>query len=226
MSKISLAFVDDHPILLDGLVRIFSGFEDFTVIAKASSAIDATKIPSLKKTDVVVLDLNMPGNAFEAISKISTEHPETKVIAFTASVNIDHAVQALEAGASGYVLKGSTADELVEAIRSVVRGETFITQSFASKVIQALRNSSLRKMAAQAIRLSVREDQIVRLLLRGRTNKEIANQLSISEKTVKHYMTILMQKLNARNRIEVVLAAQNLPGAANGHEASSARYVN
>ena len=89
-------------------------------------------------------------------------------------------------------------------------GETFISQSFASKVIMALRNESMRRIAAQAIKLSIREEQVVKLLLRGRTNKEIATGLGITEKTVKHYMTVLMQKLQVRNRLEVVIAAQKL----------------
>ncbi|MEF9606103.1 response regulator transcription factor, partial [Paracoccus sp. PXZ] len=113
-----------------------------------------------------------------------------------------------------YVIKGSTATDLAEAIRTVMRGETFVSHTFASKVIAALQNASLRKRALQAIRLNMREEQIVRLLLRGRTNKEIGQQLRISEKTVKHYMSILMQKLHARNRIEVVLAAQKLQAEA------------
>lgn len=123
-------------------------------------------------------------------------------------------MKAFEAGAIGYVLKGSTDEELMQAIETVLAGETFITPSFASKVISALRTSAMPRSAPQAVRLSVREDQIVRLLLLGRTNKEIAHRLQISEKTVKHYMTLLMQKLHARNRVEVVLAAQELGGFA------------
>lgn len=216
----TLAFVDDHPILLDGLVRIFSESTAFNIVGKGHTALDAVQIASTTNVDVIIIDLNMPGDVFDAIRTISAQRPETRIIAFTASMGIDHAVQALEAGASGYVLKGSTADELVRAIDTVVQGETFITQSFATRVITALRNASLRKLAAQAIKLSVREEQIVRLLLRGKTNKEIANQLQISEKTVKHYMTILMQKLNARNRIEVVLAAQRLDSGGAGQNGS------
>jgi DNA-binding NarL/FixJ family response regulator len=123
---------------------------------------------------------------------------------------VDSAIRALDAGASGYVLKGSSAHELIQAIESVCRGETYITQSFASQVIAGLRNAGLRRAAAEAVRFSIREDQIVRLLLRGLTNKAIAISLKISEKTVKNYMTILMQKLNARNRLEVVIAAQKM----------------
>lgn len=218
MARTAIAFVDDHPILLDGLTRIFSEHEDFDVVGRGSSIADLMQVAASGKAEVIVADLNMPGNVFEAIKALSTAYPAIKIVAFTASVGVDHAVQALEAGARGFVVKGSTAAELVDALQAVVEGETFITQSFATKVITALRNASLRKMAAQAIRLSAREDQIVKLLLRGKTNKEIASQLQISEKTVKHYMTILMQKLNARNRIEVVLAAQRLDGGVAGSE--------
>src|SRR5690606_34044240 len=178
------------------------------------------------RPNIILLDLNMPGDAFGAISQIRVSSPETKIIVFTASAGIGHAVRALDAGATGYVLKGSTADELMQAIDIVLTGETFITPSFASKVISALRNASLRKAAADRVRLSVREDQIVRLLLLGRTNREIAQRLQISEKTVKRYMTLLMQKLQARNRVEVVLAAQELGGFGTDRAAKPVGFLN
>ena len=105
-------------------------------------------------------------------------------------------------------MKGSSIQDLTNAIQSVVSGETYITQKFAARVIMALREASLRRNAERRNELSVREGQIARLLLRGKTNREIAAELSISEKTVKHYMSALMQKLNVRNRTEAVLAVQ------------------
>jgi len=210
MQRTSVAFVDDHPVLLEGLVANFSARADYAVVGIGSCAGDALTVATRQRPGVMVIDLNMPGDPFEVIAKITQFSPATKVLAFTASAGVDYAVRALEAGVSGYVLKGSSADELSDAIRKVLTGETFITPSFATKVIVALRDASLRKLAARAIKLSIREDQIVKLLLRGRTNKEIANQLNISEKTVKHYMTLLMQKLNVRNRLEVIIAAQKL----------------
>ena len=222
MASISVAFVDDHPVLLDGIASMFTTGTDFDVVAVGSSAADALAIASAQAPDVLVVDLSMPGNVFGAIAEIVGKAQGTKVLAFTAMTGIEYAVQALDAGASGYILKGSTADELKQGIRAVHCGETFITPSFANKVIVALRSASLRKVAAQAIKLSIREEQIIRLLLRGRTNKEIALSLSISEKTVKHYMTLLMQKLSARNRIEVVIAAQKLE--ADNAERTSSRH--
>lgn len=206
----SLAFIDDHPILLEGLASIFDPLTDYKVVGRGKTAEDALEVTMTNQVDVLIMDLNMPGDAFGIIAKIGQQRPQTKVIAFTASAGADHAVRALDAGAHGYVIKGSPCDELIRAICAVVAGETYITQSFAGKVVSEMRLAALRKTAAQAIRLSVREEQILRLLLRGYTNREIANVLKISEKTVKHYMTILMQKLNARNRIEVVLAAQRM----------------
>jgi DNA-binding NarL/FixJ family response regulator len=108
------------------------------------------------------------------------------------------------------VLKSSTELELLTAIQSVLRGENFINPCFAAEVVQTLRAAALRRLAPGRPHLNVRENQIIALLLRGLTNQEIADTLSISVKTVKHYMTLLMQKLSARNRLEVVIAAQKL----------------
>lgn len=210
VEKISVACVDDHPVLLEGLQSIISETGKYSVVASGKCSSDAVEIANRAKPQVLILDLNMPGDVFHAIGVIREASPATRILAFTASAAIDHAVRALDAGATGYVLKGSNDEELMQAIEAVVAGETFITPSFASKVIAALRDVSAQGSAARKIKLSVREDQIVRLLLLGRTNKEIAQKLKISEKTVKHYMSLLMQKLQARNRVEVVLAAQEL----------------
>ena len=212
----SIAFIDDHPILREGLVSLFSNYEDFAVVGSGASAADALTIATEKQPDVLLIDLQMPGNALDAIARIRMKSPSIIIMAFTASDRIDHAINALEAGANGYVLKGSTAGELTAAINSVIAGETFVTPSLASKVIAALRLPSAR--VAGNPHLSVREDQIVKLLLKGCTNKAIAARLNISEKTVKHYMTLLMQKLDARNRLEVVLAAQKLSNAGNSRD--------
>jgi DNA-binding NarL/FixJ family response regulator len=150
----------------------------------------------------------MPGDVYAALATAIKASPSTKMIAFTAATGVDSAIRALDAGASGFVLKGSMPKELIQAISSVLSGETYITQNFASRVIAGLRDASLRRKAAEVVMLSIRERQIIRLLMNGKTNKEIAIAIKISEKTVKHYMTALMQKLQVRNRLEVVIAAQ------------------
>lgn len=214
MVKISIAVVDDHPLLMEGLAALMQRKAGFSLTAAGSAASDIYAITDKHRPDAMVVDLNMPGDAFRAIADAAKAAPEMKIIVFTASTNTDHAIKALEAGAKGYVLKGSSADDLIAAIEATCRGEIYITPSFAAKMIGALQSKALEKKAAQSTKLSVREDQIVRLLLCGKQNREIARALSLSEKTVKGYMTHLMHKLNARNRLEVVIAAQKLNPAA------------
>jgi DNA-binding NarL/FixJ family response regulator len=205
---VSVALVDDHPLLIEGIIALFSRAQNIEIASTGSSAKDIIDISSRFRPDVIIVDLSMPGDVFGAIATSIRVSPNTKVVAFTAASGVEAAIRALDAGANGYVRKGSSAQELIQAVEAVRHGETYITQSFANQVIAGLRNAPLRKVAAAAVRFSIREYQIVRLLLRGKTNRDIAIALRISEKTVKNYMTILMQKLNARNRLEVVIAAQ------------------
>ena len=210
MSTVSIGVVDDHPLMIEGILGLLSRAQGLEILSTGSTAKDIIDISARFHPDVIIVDLSMAGDVYEAIATSIKLSPTTKIVAFTAATGVDSAIRALDAGANGYVLKGSSAKELLQAIEAVRHGETYITQSFASQVIAGLRNASLRRVAAEAVRFSIREDQIVRLLLRGFTNKAIATSLKISEKTVKNYMTILMQKLNARNRLEVVIAAQAL----------------
>jgi DNA-binding NarL/FixJ family response regulator len=206
----SVALVDDHPLMIEAISSLLLRSGKFDVVATGASANDVVDICTRDMPQVIVVDLNMPGDIYTAISAAISASPSTKVIAFTAATGVDPAIRALDSGATGYVLKGSSSRELIDAITAAQSGETYITQHFASRVIASLRNTSLRRQAAEAVKLSIREKQIVHLLLHGKTNKEIALTIQISEKTVKHYMTLLMQKLQVRNRLEVVIAAQKL----------------
>lgn len=213
---VSVAFVDCDPILLEGLVSLYSGKSDLEIVAKGENAVDALKIVEEISPHVLVLDLSMPGNAMAAIERIGQNYQGTRIIVFTANSSIETAIQVLNFGVAGYVLKSSSANDLHEAIRAVHDGDIFVTAGFATKVMMAMKTADLRRCTQAQKRLSLREEQIVRYLLRGSTNREIAACLGISETTVKHYMTVLMQKLDARNRVEVVLAAQKLNAIADG----------
>ncbi|MFO6464703.1 response regulator transcription factor [uncultured Jannaschia sp.] len=208
---ITVAFIDDHPILLSGLCHLMSGNDEFKVVGTGCDADAIHDIVEAHHPDVLVADFSMPGNVLEAIAKTGRDFPDTRILAFSATCSIEKAIAILEAGATGFALKGSSLDDLTDAIRQVNKGENYITPSFAMKVVTGLREKARRKETHKRIAFSPREDQVLRLLLTGQTNKEIADALEISEKTVKHYMSILMQKLNVRNRLEVVLAAQSLP---------------
>lgn len=209
VKSISIGVVDSHPLQLAGINALFAGHPVFGIVASGNSTKDVDDIATRHKPDVMIVDLNMPNDPFAAITRARTMAPATKIVAFTSLANVNTVVRALDSGTSGYVLSTSDSNELIVAIEAVERGDTYIAPSLASQVITLLRTHSFRKVA-EAAKFSVREEQVVRLLLRGQTNKEIATSLSISERTVKHYMTILMQKLNVRNRLEFVIAAQKL----------------
>lgn len=205
---IRIAFVDDHPVLLKGMAAVFACEEGLEIVAEGESADAALEVVARHKPDVLITDLSMPGNVFGAITEISRTYPQTHVVVFTAFSSVDSVLKALDAGATGFVLKGGRIEEVIEAVSAVMRGELYITKQYAGQVLGGLRSREARERLNNAIRLSVREKQIVGHLMHARTNREIASELLLSENTVKYYMTGLMAKLNARNRMEVVLAAQ------------------
>lgn len=214
MHSISVAVIDDHPLMIEAITELLQKARaGFKIIGVGSAAQDIVQLCERNKPQIAVIDLLMPGDVYSALGNATRLSPATRFVAYTGSQGIDTAIRALDAGASGYVLKGSRPKELIDAISSVMLGETYITQNFASRVIAGLRDASLRRKAAEVVMLSIRERQIIRLLMNGKTNKEIAIAINISEKTVKHYMTALMQKLQVRNRLEVVIAAQKLEEA-------------
>lgn len=205
---VTLAFIDDHPVLLEGMTALFSCDPRFEVVAKGMSANDAMSVVRQHHPNLLFMDLSMPGDVFSAIGEIAENHSGTKVIVFTAFSSADSALRALDAGATGFVLKGGRVEEVLEAVDVVLRDEMYITKQYAGQVMSGLRHKARRNELARSVRLSVREKQVVGHLMTGQTNREIASNLSISEKTVKYYMSSLMTKLHARNRVEVVIAAQ------------------
>lgn len=222
MTKIDVAFVDDHPVLLEGICSVFSRKERFNVVARGDCADAARSIAAEFQPDLLFVDLNMGGDVYAAIRDINSGERRTKVVVYSAYTGTEQVLQALDSGASGFVSKHSISEELFGAVDAVMRGETFISPSCAAKVLSGLRNRSARTRTGEAAQLSQREREVVHELLNARSNKEIALKMSISEKTVKHYMTNLMAKLQARNRVEVALAAKSMAGVEPGGTEASA----
>lgn len=208
MMACKIAFTDDHPMLLQGMASLFANDTRFEVVGLGRNAGEAIEIARDQRPDILFIDLSMPGEVFAAIAEIVREHPVTRILVFTAFASVDSAMRALDAGATGFALKSSTFDELVEAIGMVAKGEIYVAPQFASQVFVGMRNRARNEEIRQARQLSIREKQIIGHLMQARTNREIASSLQISEKTVKHYMTALMSKLHARNRVELVIEAQ------------------
>jgi len=208
MNSISVALIDDHPLMIEAVSSLLKRAHGFKVIGAGAKAGDIVEICRQAHPDVAIVDLHLSGDAYAAIANAVAVSPSTKLVAYTASTGIDAAVRALNAGASGYVLKGSNPTELIQAICSVQSGETYITKTFDSRVIASLRDIVVRRKAAAAVILGIRERQIVRLLMRDKTNAEIAIAIGVSEEAVENHLTVLIQKLQARNRLEAAIAAQ------------------
>ena len=216
--RIRVAVIDDHPLFREGVSHTIRSSNLLEVIGEGATADDAVRIAKDELPDIVLLDVSMPGGGIEAARTIARVCPVVKTIMLTVSESEEHVTQALEAGAQGYVLKGTSGSELINTMRAVSRGESYVTPGLAARLL------SLSKRQAQGLaqdsdlpELTNREEQILDLVARGLTNKEIAKTLTISEKTVKHYMTNVMQKLQVRNRVEAVLAFQKKGNGARQH---------
>ncbi|RYG87119.1 MAG: response regulator transcription factor [Alphaproteobacteria bacterium] len=211
-----IAFVDDHPMLLRGIVGLFEDNRQFEVVGTAQTSVEAIALAGRERPDVLTLDLSMPGDVFSAIRVMSERLPTLRIVIFTAYDDVAMAVRAIDAGAHAFVLKGRPSDDLFEAIAAVQDGEFFVSPPFAQKLAAGTEGRAACLHAPQGPALSQREVEIVDLLMKGRSNKEIARELGLTEKTIKHYMTNLMTKLKVRNRLEVVIAMQSGTGVGIG----------
>lgn len=208
--KLTIAVVDDHPLMRAGIEYSVKNEPGFDVIATGSTADDAIRISDTLSPSVMLLDIDMPGGGLMAAKEIARRNPQIKILFLTVSERQEDVAAALEAGARGYILKGISGADLVRTINSVIHGETYITPEFAARLLASPFKSA--KSEAQKGHapddLTAREEQILTEVSRGLTNKEIGRKLELSEKTIKHYMSGVLQKLSARNRIEAVLLSK------------------
>lgn len=207
--RISIAVVDDHPILRHGLAAVLRNEPRFRFVAEGGSATEALQIAELHRPDIIILDLNIPGGGIEALKQIVLEFPSVRCIILTVCDSGDTAIGALNAGAQGYILKGVSGADLKSAILTVFNNESFVSPEFATKMLLAAQSRSQDTSIADS-RLSFRESQILREVAAGLSNRMVAEKLSISEKTVKHYMSSIMQKYGVSNRVSAVIAYQKV----------------
>jgi DNA-binding NarL/FixJ family response regulator len=197
---------DDHPLFREGVIHSLSLEDDIEIVGEAVDGIEAVRLATNLLPDLVVMDLGMPqGGGIEATRRIAASVPATAVLILTVSEDRDDLLQVLKAGAKGYVLKGVPADGLVHAVRAVTSGEVYVTPVLASSI---LREMTREERVDPFERLTPREQDILELVAEGLTNREIGEQLYLAEKTVKHYMTNVLQKLHVRSRVEAALLAQ------------------
>jgi two-component system, NarL family, nitrate/nitrite response regulator NarL len=207
---IRLAVVDDHPLMRKGIVQALSGEADLDVIGEGGSADEAVAIAENLLPDVMLIDINMEGGGLNALKRIAASCPAVACIVITVREDEETVSHALRVGARGYVLKGIGGSDLAKTIRSIHQGEVYITPSLAARLLRI--GTTKPDIGAPGQPrfdvLTAREDEILRLIAKGMINKEIGAALDISEKTVKHYVTNILQKLQVRNRVEAALLAR------------------
>jgi DNA-binding NarL/FixJ family response regulator len=204
----SVVIIDDHDLFRGGLRDILEA-EGINVAGEASDAERGIELIGELAPDVAVMDLNMPGmSGVDATREVTARNPVTKVLVLTISSDDQHIMDAMLAGASGYLLKDASVEELVGGIRAAARGESSISPRIASRVLARLREGG-GKSAPEALQadLSDREIEVLKLLAEGKGNAEIASELFISPKTVKNHIASILVKLQMENRIQAAVYA-------------------
>jgi len=205
---IRVAIIDDHPLFREGVVNALVGVKGIEVVGEGATAADALRIAQEHSPDVVLLDVMIAGGGIEATSNVVRAHPNVHIIMLTASDDEQHVASALKAGARGYLLKGSGGEEIVQAVRAIAAGDSYVAPNLAARLLCKKADKIEVTAADNHHNLTPREAEVLALLARGLSNKEIARAFSCTERTVKHHMTGIMQKLNVRNRVQAVLKYQ------------------
>ena len=200
MTAITVAIVDDHPLFREGVGAALSRL-GFDIVGTGSTREDAVAIAEQRRPDIMLVDISMPGGGLEAIHPILSKNSLQKIVVLTVSEFPEDATRALNSGARGYILKGVGARSLADSLTSVVAGETYVSPTLAAKMFSALKDISSREDQKHPLdTLTTREFEILTLVASGMSNKHVALQLDLQEKTVKYHMTKVLSKLNAPNR--------------------------
>jgi RNA polymerase sigma factor (sigma-70 family) len=208
--KIHVVIADDHTLFREGLAGIISGADDFQVVGQAGTMQEAVQLARDLLPDIILVDIDMPGGGLEAARIVAEDCPVTRIVILTSSEEDDHLIRALKLGARAYILKGVAARELIRILRAVWAGESYVPPMLAASLLLEMREAHAQQKQAVSLldELTPREREILESLAAGLSNKEIGEKLFLSEKTVKHYMTNVLQKLQVRNRVEAALLAQ------------------
>ncbi len=205
MRDLRIMLVDDHEVVRLGLKALIGRHPRFEVVGEAGTAEEALAKARVQKPDVVVMDVRLPGKSgIDATRDIVAALPDTKVIILTSYADDDLDIDAVAAGATGYVLKQIGSDDLVKALESVSLGEALLDPAMMNKAFARLREAARRDRGDAFKMLTEQEVKILALVARGRTNREIAGELHLSEKTVKNYVSSILAKLEVARRGEAV----------------------
>lgn len=209
MDKIKVLIADDHSMVRQGLKQILELENDLIVIAQASNGEEAIKLAREQKPDVILMDINMPGtNGLQAIKELKQDKHPSKIIVLTIHEDRQYLFKTIQMGAEGYVLKDAEPSVLIDAIRSVYSGESYIQSNMTKELVKEFNRITLReKDKNDESNLTSREIEVLELIAEGMINKEIAKQLYISEKTVKNHVSNIFRKLNVADRTQAAIYA-------------------
>jgi len=203
MSETRILIVDDHEVVREGLRALLNRKEGFAVVGEAGSVEQAIAEAAKMEPDVIVMDVRLPdGSGIEACREIRQARPQTKVIMLTSYADEDAVFASILAGAAGYLLKQTRGNALADAIASVMRGESLLDPAVTQKVLERVRTAGQRSEDDPLSALTEQEHKILLLIAEGKTNKEIADEVFLSDKTVKNYVSNILSKLNLRRRSE------------------------
>lgn len=212
MKPVRLLLVDDHELFRKGLASLLGRYSEFRVVGEAGSGAEALSKAKELKPDIVLMDIYMPGESgLEITRKIREALPAAKIVILTISEEDRNLFEAIKAGAHGYLLKKIELAELLEMLRGVSRGEAPISRATAARILEEFaRRARVEPPAPAAERLSRKEREVIELVAKGMTNKEIGNRLGISENTVKNHLKNILDKLHLENRVQAAaFALQN-----------------
>ena len=203
---IRILIADDHPIVREGLIAVLETQPDSEIVGEANTGAQAVELAAALQPDVILLDLELPKlDGVAALHAIRATNPQARAIIFTAFDTDERILSAVQAGAQGYLLKGAPRDELFQAIRVVYNGGSLLQPVVAARLLRQVSSAPVLPDT-----LTERELEVLRLLAKGRQNKEIANELVISERTVKFHVSAILAKLGVGNRTEAVSKAAQL----------------
>jgi two-component system response regulator DevR len=201
--QLRLLVVDDHEVVRQGLVALLARRDRFQVVAEAGTVEEALDATRRYQPDLVVMDVRLPdGSGIEACREIRAEYPTTRVVMLTSYPDEEAVLSAIIAGASGYLLKQIRARDLVAALESVGRGESLLDPAVTEKVLERVRRIASGTYQDELAQLTAQEQKILMLVAEGKTNKEIAAEVFLSDKTVKNYVSSILSKLNLERRAQ------------------------
>jgi two-component system response regulator DevR len=215
--SLSLMIVDDHEVVRQGLVALLGRRPEFHVVAEAGTVAEAVAAARRFRPDLLVMDVRLPdGSGIEACREIRSELPDTRVVMLTSYPDEDAVLAAIVAGASGYLLQQVRARDLVAGLEAVGRGESLLDPAVTGRVLERIRRIATADQPDELAQLTSQEQKILLLVAEGKTNKQIATEVFLSDKTVKNYVSSILAKLNLERRAQAAAYMARVRGSGGG----------